>query len=41
MIILFVNFEEISKIILVYRRSASGKWINNLTTLEKMIEKSR
>jgi putative MATE family efflux protein len=31
MIIVFVNFEEIIKIFLVYRRSASGKWINNLT----------
>jgi len=32
MIILFVNFEEIGKFVLCYRRSASGKWINNLTT---------
>ncbi len=31
MIILFVNFEEVGKFVLCYRRSASGKWINNLT----------
>lgn len=31
MIIVFVNFEEIFKLFLVYRRSASGKWIKNLT----------
>jgi putative MATE family efflux protein len=30
-IVVFVNFEEISKFILTYRRSASGKWIQNLT----------
>lgn len=31
MIILFVNFEEVGKFVLCYKRSASGKWINNLT----------
>ena len=35
-IIIFVNFEEIAKLLLVYRRSASGKWLKNLTE-ENMI----
>ncbi|MFA6801773.1 MAG: MATE family efflux transporter [Acholeplasmataceae bacterium] len=30
-IIIFVNFEEIMKFIITYRRATSGKWINNLT----------
>lgn len=30
-IIVLVNFEEVAKFILAYRRSKSGKWINNLT----------
>lgn len=30
-IIIFVNFEEILKLAIVYRRSHSGKWIKNLT----------
>jgi putative MATE family efflux protein len=30
-IIVFVNFEEIGKFVLCYKRSASGKWIQNLT----------
>ena len=30
-IIIFVNFEEIIKFMLVYRRTVAGKWINNLT----------
>ncbi len=34
-IIIFVNFEEIVKIFLTYRRTSSGKWINNLTHIHK------
>jgi len=30
-IIIFVNFEEIMKFIITYKRTTSGKWINNLT----------
>lgn len=30
-IIILVNFEEISKFLIAYRRTKSGKWINNLT----------
>jgi putative MATE family efflux protein len=30
-IIIFVNFEEIMKFIITYKRATSGKWINNLT----------
>mgnify|MGYP000088428793 CR=1 FL=1 len=31
LIIVFVNFEEIGKFVLCYRRSVSGKWVRNLT----------
>ncbi len=30
-IIIFVNFEELTKFALAFRRASSGKWINNLT----------
>ena len=30
-IIIFVNFEEITKFVLGYRRTKTGKWMNNLT----------
>lgn len=40
MIIVFVNFEEIVKFILVYRRSASGKWIKNLTAESLVLAKT-
>lgn len=33
-IIIFVNLEEVCKFILTYRRSASGKWLNNLVIEE-------
>jgi putative MATE family efflux protein len=36
LIIVFVNFEEIGKFILCYKRSASGKWINNLTMKQEV-----
>lgn len=40
MIIVFVNFEEITKFLLAYRRTKSGKWINNLTHDQILVQES-
>lgn len=40
MIIVFVNFEEITKFLLGYRRTKSGKWINNLTHDQILVQET-
>jgi Na+-driven multidrug efflux pump len=40
MIIIFVNFEEITKFLLGYRRTKSGKWINNLTHDQILVQET-
>ena len=37
-IIALVNIEEITKFLLAYRRSRSGRWINNLTYDHALVE---
>ncbi|AUD64274.1 hypothetical protein BK011_00670 [Tenericutes bacterium MZ-XQ] len=39
-IIIFVNFEEITKFLLGYRRTKSGKWINNLTHDQILVQET-